>query len=46
MENTAKERLILYLKEKGIGQNKFESIAGISNGYIHNLKIHQDHLIY
>lgn len=38
MENTAKERLILYLKEKGIGQNRFESIAGISNGYIHNLK--------
>ena len=33
-----KQRLIEYLKYKGIGQNRFEKIAGISNGYISNLK--------
>lgn len=38
MEQTVKERLVQYLKCKGIGQNKFESAAGISNGYISNLK--------
>lgn len=38
MENTVKERLIHYLKYKNIGQNKFEKIAGISNGYISNTK--------
>ena len=38
MEKTAKQRLIEYLKYKGIGQNKFEKMAGISNGYISNLK--------
>lgn len=38
MEQTVKERLIIYLKYKRIGQNKFEAMAGISNGYISNLK--------
>jgi len=38
MEQSVKQRLIQYLKYKGIGQNKFEKIAGISNGYIANLK--------
>ena len=38
MENTVKQRLVLYLKEKGIGQKKFEMSAGLSNGYINNLK--------
>lgn len=38
METTVKQRLLLYLKEKGLGQNKFEKIAGISNGYISHLK--------
>jgi phage repressor protein C with HTH and peptisase S24 domain len=38
MEQTVKERIILYLRYKGIGYNKFESIAGISHGYIANLK--------
>ena len=38
METTVKQRLIEYLKYKGIGQNKFEKMAGISNGYISNLK--------
>lgn len=38
MQETIKQRLVNYLKFKGIGQNKFESMAGISNGYISNLK--------
>ena len=38
METTVKQRLLLYLGEKGLGQNKFEKIAGISNGYISHLK--------
>lgn len=38
METSVKERLITYLKHIKIGQNKFESLAGISNGYISNLK--------
>lgn len=38
MQGSVKQRLIRYLKYKGIGQNKFEGIAGISSGYISNLK--------
>lgn len=38
MERTVKQRLVEYLSEKGIGQNKFERLAGIANGYISNLK--------
>lgn len=38
MEVTVKQRLVEYLKFKGIGQNRFEKAAGISNGYISNLK--------
>lgn len=38
MENTVKQRLIDYLAFKKIGQNRFEKMAGVSNGYIHNLK--------
>lgn len=37
-ESTIKQRLVLYLKYRGIGQNKFERLAGLSNGYISNLK--------
>ena len=38
MEATVKERLIKYLKHKGIGQTKFEMMAGLSRGYISNIK--------
>ena len=38
METTVKQRLIRYLKYKGIGQTKFEEMAGLSRGYITNLK--------
>lgn len=33
-----KDRLLVYLKYRGLGQNKFESLAGIANGYISKLK--------
>ena len=38
MEKTVKQRLIEYLEFKKIGRNKFESMAGISLGYITHLK--------
>lgn len=38
METTVKERLIKYLKYKGLGQTKFEEMVGLSRGYITNLK--------
>ena len=38
MESTVKQRLVTYLKFKRLGQNKFEAMAGLSNGYIANLK--------
>ena len=38
MESTIKQRLIEYLSYRNIGQNKFEKMAGISNGYISNIK--------
>ena len=38
METTVKERLIRYLKYKNLGQTKFEKMAGLSRGYITNLR--------
>lgn len=38
MEQTVKERLVNYLRYKKIGYNKFEAQAGMSAGYIANLK--------
>lgn len=39
METTVKQRLIEYLKYKGIGQNRFEKKAGLAIGYISKLRI-------
>lgn len=38
MEKTVKERIKLFLKHLGVGQNTFESKVGWSNGYINNTK--------
>lgn len=35
---TTKERLLMFLDKKNIGQGKFEKECGISNGYINNTK--------
>lgn len=33
-----KERLIEYIKYKGIGQNKFAESIGVSSGYVNNIR--------
>lgn len=38
MQETAKDRLILFIKHLGIGQAKFEAKVGLSNGYVNKLK--------
>ena len=34
---TVKDRIKIFIKYKGIGQGKFESMCGLSNGYINNI---------
>ena len=38
METTVKERLIKYLKFKGIGQKRFADTIGLSSGYVNAIK--------
>ena len=38
MAQTVKERLLSYLKVKGLSQGKFERMCGLSNGYVNNLR--------
>ena len=38
MEKSVKDRLLEFLEYKNVGQGTFEKQAGISNGYINNLK--------
>lgn len=38
MEQTVKERLIQFIKYKGLSQRKFEIEVGLSNGYINNIR--------
>lgn len=38
MEKSVKDRLLEFLEYKNIGQGAFEKSAGISNGYVNNLK--------
>lgn len=38
MKETVKQRLVRFIKYKGLGQSKFEKLVGLSNGYISNLK--------
>lgn len=38
MEKTVKERLISFIKYKGISQGVFERMCGMSNGYINNMR--------
>lgn len=35
---TAKDRILEYLRYVGIGQCKFEVLCGLSNGYVNNLR--------
>lgn len=38
MNSSVKERIKLFLKHKGIGQNKFADIIGVSSGYVNNIR--------
>lgn len=38
MEETVKHRLLLFIREKGLSQKRFEETAHLSNGYVNNLK--------
>lgn len=38
MEDTVKQRIISFMKYLGIGQKKFETTVGLSNGYINSLR--------
>ena len=35
---SSKERLVLFLKLRGLSQGKFEKMAGLSNGYVNKIK--------
>ncbi len=37
MENSVKQRLILFIKNKNISQSKFEKAVGLSNGFVNNI---------
>ena len=36
-ELTIKERLVLFIKEKGLSQGRFEKAVGLSNGFVNNI---------
>lgn len=38
MENTVKQRLIKYLKYKGISQREFAELVGVSSGYVNAIR--------
>ena len=38
MQQSVKERIIIFIKRKGLSHKKFEMAAGLSNGYISNLR--------
>ena len=38
METSVKQRLISFMKYKGLGQSRFEKASGLSNGYINSLR--------
>lgn len=38
MEQTVKERLIIFIRKKGLSQKRFEQAVGLSNGYINQLR--------
>lgn len=37
METTVKQRLIAFIKFKGLSQSKFEKAVGLSNGFVNNI---------
>ncbi len=43
MEQSVKQRLVLFINQKGLSVNKFETLCGLSNGYMSKLR-HQPSL--
>lgn len=39
MEETVKDRLILFIESKGLSKNKFEEICGLSKRYVSNISV-------
>lgn len=39
METSVKQRLIHFIKYKGISQGKFEKAVGLSNGFVNNIRV-------
>ena len=39
METSVKQRLIHFIKYKGISQGKFEKAVGLSNGFVNNIRL-------
>lgn len=37
MQDSVKERLILFIKSQNLSQGKFERLLGFSNGYVNNI---------
>lgn len=37
MQDSVKERLILFIKSQNLSQGKFEKLLGFSNGYVNNI---------
>lgn len=37
MERTVKERLVMFIKNRGLSQKRFEAMVGLSNGYVNNI---------
>lgn len=37
MEATVKERLVMFIKNRGLSQKRFEAMVGLSNGYVNNI---------
>ena len=38
MEQSVKQRLVLFINQKGLSVNKFEALCGLSNGYMSKLR--------
>lgn len=37
MEETVKQRLISFIKYKGLNVKRFETLIGVSNGFVNNI---------
>ena len=38
MDETVKDRILLFIKAESLSQNRFEEAVGLSHGYVNNLR--------